>query len=219
MSVVQNKEPEIQNIEPVINDEIVKTVKGIIEAVIKLNPVSDIFGDLVNKLVVDLKANSFMDINLELKVDQREQLLKVIQTRGTEAVQEYLAKVNTDSRTKEIYEICKKKTASIADAILSGIGQEINRGAIINAEAVQANSKNKAYDEILLRKSKSAGDITVPTSGIFIASNCVEVIKASCRKKEDRAKTGTEEKEKKSEKKSLRAAADKPAKPDKIKDK
>jgi hypothetical protein len=45
---------------------------------------------------------------------------------------------------------------------------------------VQASSKNPKYDEILLRKTKSAGDITVPTSVVMISTNCVEVIKSSC---------------------------------------
>jgi len=31
-----------------------------------------------------------------------------------------------------------------------------------------------------LRKSKSSGDVTIPTNGIFLSSNCVELIKASC---------------------------------------
>jgi hypothetical protein len=91
-----------------------------------------------------------------------------------------LANLNTDGRTKNIYALVREKTTAIADAVLSAIGQEINRGAIINAEAVQANSKNPKYDEILLRKTKSAGDITVPTSVVMISTNCVEVIKSSC---------------------------------------
>jgi hypothetical protein len=68
----------------------------------------------------------------------------------------------------------------IADAVLSSIGREINRGAIINAIAVQANAKSDDYDEILLRKTKASGDITIPTHCILISTNCVSVIKSSC---------------------------------------
>ncbi len=70
--------------------------------------------------------------------------------------------------------------------------KEINRGAVINARAVQANSKNEKYDEILLRKTKSSGDITVPTSVIVISTNCVDVIKQSCQQEEEDAGDETE---------------------------
>ena len=201
--VVQNQQPDFEDIQPVIDDEIVEIVSDIFQAVTKLNALRDIFEDLGNRLIADLAANSFMEVNLELKEEQKDQLRSVIKSKGEETVRDYLAKVNIDERTKEVYGICRQKATSIADAILSAIGQEINRGAIINAEAVQANSKNKAYDEILLRKTKSSGDITVPTSGIFLSSNCVEVIKASCQEEKEQDS---------SEEKSEKAPAEKPTK-------
>jgi hypothetical protein len=86
-----------------------------------------------------------------------------------------------------VYGLVREKTTAIADSLLSSIGKEINRGTIINCHAVQANSKNEKYDEILLRKSKSSGDVTVPTDCILLSSNCVEIFKSSCQeaKEED----------------------------------
>jgi hypothetical protein len=179
-TAVQNETTAIEDIRPVIDDEIVNIVNEIFEAVSSLNIMEDVFADLAERLVTDLRANSILDFNLELTEDQRKQLLSVIKIKGNETCQNYLANIGTDVRTENIYALVREKTTSIADAVLSAIGQEINRGAIINAEAVQANSKNKAYDEILLRKTKSAGDITVPTSCVIISTNCVEVIKSSC---------------------------------------
>jgi hypothetical protein len=125
-----------------------------------------------------------------------------------------LANINTDGRTKNIYALVREKTTAIADTVLSAIGQEINRGAIINAEAVQANSKNPKYDEILLRKTKSAGDITVPTSVVMISTNCVEVIKSSCQKEvKDEENPEGEEAELETSDNAERAVADKPVKP------
>ena len=62
---------------------------------------------------------------------------------------------------------------------MSAIGQEFNRGAIINAIAVAADTKSNDSNKIELRHSKSSGDITIPTRGIFLSTNCVEAIKNS----------------------------------------
>ena len=135
---------------------------------------------MTERLVTDLKANSLLEYNLELTENQKEQLQNVISTKGQEAVENYLANLDQDERTKLAYGLVREKTTEIADAVLSSIGQEINRGAIINCRAVQANSKGDKFDEILLRKTKSSGDITIPTDCVLISTNCVEVIKASC---------------------------------------
>ena len=178
--VVQNQQPDFEDIQPVIDEQIVDTVYSIFEAVIKVKALDDLFMDLVNRLIDDLAANSLLEYNLELKDDQKDQLRRAVKNKGEETVRNYLANLKTDDRTKLAYGHVREKTTKIVDAVLSSIGQEINRGAIINARAVQANSKNEKYDEILLRKTKSSGDITVPTSVIVLSTNCVDVIKASC---------------------------------------
>jgi DNA-binding protein Fis len=178
--VVQNQRPDFEDIQPVIDDQIVETVHGIFESVIELNPLDDLFEDLANRLIDDLAANSLLEYNLELSDDQKEQLRKVVKDKGTDTVRNYQANLNGDERTKLVYGLVREKTTAIADSLLSSIGTEINRGAIINARTVQANSKNEKYDEILLRKTKTSGDITVPTSVIVISSNCVEIFKSSC---------------------------------------
>ena len=189
---VQNKTPVLEDVQPVIDEKIVETVRDIFEEVVELNAMGDCFEDLANRLIEDLRVNDFMGTKLELNDDQKERLRSIVKQKGNEVVQNYLANINNSERTKKVYGVVRSKATSIADAVLSSIGQEINRGAIINAQAVQANSKNKAYDEILLRKTKSSGDITVPTSVILISTNCVEVIKTSC---QETADTETEDDE------------------------
>lgn len=181
MNVVQNEEPAVHDIRPDIDENVVKTVNDIFEAVIKLNALDDIFEDLTNRLVTHLKDNSLLEYSLELNDEQKLHLIQAVKSKGHEVVDNYIANLVSDDRTKVIYGHVREKTALIAEAVLSSIGQEINRGAIINCRAVQANSKSKDYDEILVRKSKFAGDITIPTDCILISTNCVEVIKASCR--------------------------------------
>ena len=192
-TVVQNQTPDFEDIQPVIDDQIVETVHGIFESVIELNPLEDLFEDLANRLIDDLAANSLMEYNLELSDDQKVQLRKAVKDKGNDTVRNYLSNLNTDERTKLVYGLVREKTTAIADSLLSNIGKEINRGTIINAHAVQANSKNEKYDEILLRKSKYSGDITVPTDCILLSSNCVEIFKASCQEAKEEENADGEE--------------------------
>jgi hypothetical protein len=163
------------------NEVIVNTVYDIFEAVLRLSPLQDLFKDLSEKLVTELAAQSFMEYNLELTKDQREALIGAVAVKGNETARTYLANLNKDGRTQEVYGIVKEKAESIADAVLSAIGQTVNRGAVISAVAVQANAKNEKFDEILLQKPKSSGDITIPTNCVLISTNCVAVIKESCK--------------------------------------
>lgn len=209
MKAVQNEKPAIEDVSPEIDKKIVDTVFNIFESVITLNAMQDSFEDLANRLIADLTANSFMEYNLELKEDQKEHLRKAIKIKGNEVVRDYLAKVNADERAKQVYGVVRENVTAIADSVLSAIGQEINRGAIINARAVQASAKSDDYDEILLRKSKESGDITIPTNCLLISTNCVAVIKASCQEEADIK----ESREKRLAGKSgtARVAADRPA--------
>jgi hypothetical protein len=177
---VQNKNASLEDVQAVVDEVIVNTVFDIFDAVLRLNPLQDLFKDLAEKLIGELSAQSFMEYNLELTEDQRRALSRVVAARGNETAKIYLANLKKDERTQAVYDIVKKKTHSIADAVLSSIGQTVNRGAIINAIAVQANAKSEKVDEILLQKTKSSGDITIPTNCILISTNCVAVIKASC---------------------------------------
>ena len=207
MKVVQNEKPALEDVQPVIDEKIVDTVFDIFEAVTKSNALEHCFEDLANRLIADLATNSFMEFNLELKEDQKEQLRKAVKIKGNETVRDYLAKVNSDDRTKKVYGIVREKTTEIVDAVLSAIGREINRGAIINAIAVQANAKSEDYDEILLRKTKTSGDITIPTNCLLLSTNCVAVVKMSIQEELDI----DQERIDRANKASVKAAADKPA--------
>ena len=91
----------------------------------------------------------------------------------------YKGKLETDKRTKELTELVKTRSKNSLERLLSAIGQEFNRGAIINAIAVAADTKSPDSNKIELRHSKSSGDITIPTRGIFLSTNCVEAIQRS----------------------------------------
>lgn len=219
MKTVQNETPVLEDIQPVIDEKIVDTVYEIFQSVSELDILSDVFDDLAGRLIDDLKANSLLEYNLELTEDQKEHLRNAVKAKGQETARNYLANLNKDNRAKSIYGVVREKTTAIADTVLSAIGQEVNRGAIINAQVVQANSKNEAYDEILFRKTKSSGDITVPTSCVIISTNCIEVIKASCQEEREEDENAEEEKGNIRKFPAQKAAADKPSKPPKKKEK
>jgi hypothetical protein len=210
---VQNQKPDLEDVQPVIDENIVATVFDMFKAVLELNQLQDLFVDLAKRLIEDLHGNSFMEFNLELNEDQKKQLHRALSIRGNETVRNYLANINKDERTKNVYGVCREKATSIADVVLSSIGQEINRGVIINAVAVQANAKSEDYDEILLRKTKASGDITIPTNCILISTNCVSVIKSSCQSDADKDYVEEKAEEKTAGKKPAKAVADKPIKP------
>jgi flagellar biosynthesis/type III secretory pathway M-ring protein FliF/YscJ len=193
---VQNRKPSVEpDIQVIVDEVIVNTVYDIFKQVMELNPVQDLFNDLADQLTKELSAQSFMEYNLELTEDQSKALSRCVSAKGHATVRTYLSKVENDKRTQSIYDIVKEKTKSIADAVLSSIGLEINRGAIINAVAVQANAKSEKVDEILLQKTKSSGDITLPTNCILISTNCVSVIKSSCERQTTEQKRNGEDKE------------------------
>ncbi|MDR2048374.1 MAG: hypothetical protein LBP69_02875 [Treponema sp.] len=230
MSVQNKKTPIEVDVPSVVDEVIVNTVYEIFSALLDMAPVQNLFDDLTDRLATELMGQSILEFNLELSEDQRNALTQVIRARGNDTVNNYLLNLDKDKRTKDIYAFVKEHASAIADSVLRSIGQAINRGAIINATAVQANAKGEEYDEILLRKSKGGGDITIPTHCILMSTNCVSVIQESCKTEghpedeegedqdgEGQGENGEEdtavEPEERSVKKARRekAAADKPA--------
>lgn len=51
----------------------------------------------------------------------------------------------------------------------------------ISATAVAANAKKEDVNSMELNYPKIAGDITIPTRGVFMSTNCIAVIQESCK--------------------------------------
>jgi hypothetical protein len=182
MSSVQNNKTPIEvDVQGVVDEVVVNTVYGIFNELVNMNPLQSLFDDLTDRLATELYGQSIMEFNLELSEDQKKALTQVIRMRGNDTVKNYLQGLEKDKRTEEIYDLVKTNTATIADSVLRSVGQVINRGAVINAKAVMCNAKADDYNEILLRTDKGGGDITIPTYCVLISTNCIEVIKDSCR--------------------------------------
>lgn len=168
----------IQNdiIERVVNDDVQAATQTVFERVIKLNYFGHIAADISKALAAELQNASFMTVDLELSDKQKEVMNSAINRLVENAVNTYIGGIKNDKRTKETVEIVEGELKKIAEIVLRDIGQEINRGCIINSVAVKADAKSDKYNTIELHHSKGSGDVTVPTKGIFVSSNCVDLI-------------------------------------------
>ena len=170
----------VQNTAQIVVDVVVKeATQKAFEDIINLNYWPTISTAIANRLSEELFEKSFMDTDLELTEKQKEALLAGVEKIVSEIVKNFKASVENEERTVKTYDIVKNAMRDIINRTLSQIGAEINRGAVINGTAVSADSKGKDSNKIELQYSKDAGDITIPTKGVFISTNCVETIRKS----------------------------------------
>lgn len=175
-----NASTVVQNVaQNVVDSVVLDSVQSTFEKIVNLNHWGEVATAITNRLAEELKEQSFMTTDLELTEKQKEALGRGISVIVLEVVKNYKATLSDKEYTKDVYEIVKSTMRQIIESVLSDIGAEINRGAVINAIAVSADSKDKDFNKIELQYSKGAGDITIPTRGVFISTNCVEVIRNS----------------------------------------
>lgn len=164
----------VQNTAQRVADIVVKeATQKAFEDIISLNYWPTISTAITNRLSEELIEKSFMDTDLELTEKQKDALLSGVEKIVSEIVKNFKAGVENEERTVKTYKIVKEAMRDIIDRTLSQIG------AVINGTAVSADSKGKDSNKIELQYSKSAGDITIPTKGVFISTNCVETIRES----------------------------------------
>lgn len=170
----------VQNIAVKTADAVVEELtRDTFERVVNLNYWESVAIAIANRLADELAEKSFMTEDLELTEKQRGALQEGLKTIVSEVVKNYKAQVSGEERAKDVYKIVRENMRGIINRVLSGIGAEINRGAAINAVAVSADSKGKDFNKIELQYFKDAGDITIPTKGIFISTNCIDTIRDS----------------------------------------
>lgn len=170
----------VQNIAVKTADAVVEELtRDTFERVVNLNYWESVAIAIANRLADELAEKSFMTEDLELTEKQRGALQEGLKTIVAEVVKNYKAQVSGEERAKDVYKIVRENMRGIINRVLSGIGAEINRGAAINAVAVSADSKGKDFNKIELQYFKDAGDITIPTKGIFISTNCIDTIRDS----------------------------------------
>lgn len=180
--IIANSEPAVANLAQEQTNKVAKeATQRLFENVSGLEDFNNIAEDIVALLKQELVNRSFMTVQLELSDQQAKYLEDFVERAVHSARDRYLGNLEKDKRTKSIVGLCEDTMRSVIEETLAGIGQEINRGAAINATAVSANAKKDDYNSIELNYSKVAGDITIPTRGVFISTNCVQVIQDSCK--------------------------------------
>ena len=176
----EEQKNRVQNaVEIKVNETAQAVTQQILENVVDYDPMSDFCADVTAAIISDMENESFMTQDLSLTDKQKELLGEHIGSHITTAKKIYKGKLETDKRTKKLFEATKLALKDMLEQLLAEIGQEFNRGAVINAVAVAADTKSNDSNKIELRSSKRAGDITIPTQGIFISTNCIEAMRKS----------------------------------------
>jgi hypothetical protein len=180
--IIANEEPTVANVvQQTINHTAAEATQKVFDSVVRLDHVTNMAEDITALLTAELKNASFMTVDLEISDDQREKLLEFVSRATTTARDKYIGSIKKDERTKNAVQVVETCMRRVVDEALAGIGQEINRGAIISATAVAANAKKEDVNSMELNYSKIAGDITIPTRGVFMSTNCIAVIQDSCK--------------------------------------
>jgi hypothetical protein len=141
-----------------------------------LDEAAKIAGDsLANKM----RDATFFSDNYELTLKQKEYIQGIITSEMQLAAEQAIRKMKDYKEESEEHTETTviEEMTKIPEMTMRAIGQNVNRGALLAMTAVQAKSTNDERDEIVMWKSKTTGDITIPTRGVFISTNCVEKIK------------------------------------------
>ena len=173
VKAVQNDTDMVKNVRSQVAEE---ATQEIFDTVIKWDNYSEIANDISAAISAALKDKEFFD-NLQLTQKQKDLLDADMQKLVLGVVSRYREKVKEDERTKKIAQSVVINCRKIIDASFEAVAKEINRGSVINGRAVSANSANEKYNKLEFRYV--AGDVCVPTNGIFISTNCIDVIKNS----------------------------------------
>jgi len=183
-TVLQNEEPPVQNenlVDYVKNEIAAEATIEIFEALMEFEHMKHLVDSISDGLAAILYHESFMTEQLALNDKQKELLSQSIRQVVDQSTKTYLAGIKKDERTKQVALMVQYKLTRVMEQLLSGIAAEVNRGALINCVAVSADTKHDDYNKIELRALKSAGDITIPTKAILVATNCHDIIKHSIR--------------------------------------
>lgn len=165
------------NTEEIINAVVKEATNTLFAKICAIPSLYEIAQRAATSLAAQLKDNSFMTTQLELTALQRDELGRLIDATLHKCREEYTIDFNKENDT-ELRKVYLASMKTIVAEALNGISEEINRGAIISCKAVAADTKNDKHNKIELNYIGNE-QITIPTFGIFIATNCVEVIQQS----------------------------------------
>lgn len=165
------------NTEEIINAVVKEATNTLFAKICALPSLYKIAERAATSLAAQLKDNSFMATQLELTELQRKELSRLIDATLHKCREEYTIDFEKELDT-ELRKVYLASMKNIVGEALGAISEEINRGAIISCKAVAADTKSDKHNKIELNYIGNE-QITIPTFGVFIATNCVEVIQQS----------------------------------------
>lgn len=179
---IQNKEAPVENrelIEEVKNEVVENATQTIFDEITQLESMQILSEIIAEDIATEFIHKSFMTEQLELTELQKEKFLSFIKVVVEKAKSRYLNQIDKDKRTSKVANVIRFNLVSILEEMLSGLAQEVNRGALINCVAVAADTKSEKFNKIELQTYKTAGDITIPTRCLLVSTNCLDLIKNS----------------------------------------
>jgi len=177
--VVQNKETPLQKAIPEATEVCREVAVKVFERIMRWNPIREAGTLAANLLIAEMESKDFFHEKYSLSERQAGLIKERIQALMANAANSVVLDIKDYEKNREEYigRVVIEELLKIPEETMGAIGESINRGALLAMTAFVANAKNEDFDEITMRKSKSTGDITIPTKGIFISTNCIERIK------------------------------------------
>lgn len=181
-NVVKNNDDITLQVKNQVASDVLSTICS---QVFRLENIQNFVENLTKNIAEDFRNKSYMTVNLELTQAQKDELRDNLVNLANLTQEQYLIDLKTDQRTKETIKIVQDNLTDLVDEVLSSIAKEINRGCIISGTVVSADTKNSAYDKLELNYPKKGYDVTLPTQGVFISTNCIQEIKNALKEDPD----------------------------------
>ncbi len=182
---IENEQAAVQNqelIEQVKNEVVANATQTIFDEIMQLESMTILAEIISEDIATEFIHKSFMTEQLELTELQKEKFLSFIKVVVEKAKSRYLNQIDKEKRTAKVAGTIEINLVNILEEMLSGLGAEVNRGALINCVAVAADTKSEKFNKIELQTYKTAGDITIPTRCLLVSTNCLDLIKNSIAK-------------------------------------
>lgn len=173
-NVIKNNDDLTIKVKNQVASDVLSTICS---QVFRLENIQNFVENLTKNIAEDFRNKSYMTVNLELTQAQKDELRDNLVNLATLTQEQYLIDLKTDQRTKDTIKIIQDNLTDLVDEVLSSIAKEINRGCIISGTVVSADTKNSSYNKLELNYPKKGYDVTLPTQGVFLSTNCIQEIK------------------------------------------
>jgi len=177
--VVQNEATPIESAVPEADRVCRDVAERVFERVMDWHPLEEAASIAAGLIVDGMNKSDFFDEKYSLTERQANYIREKIEEAVFQGARSAVAKINDFDKKHGDFVggVVIRELMKIPEKTMQAVGKSINRGALLAMTAMQAKATNEDRDEIVMWKSKDTGDITIPTRGVFISTNCIERIK------------------------------------------